>query len=76
MKTILTSATVLAGLLIGISTASACDWHKQVMASAAPGPTEQQRSPEATSVDPTLLAWLDKKPVETKEATPVDQPAK
>jgi hypothetical protein len=48
-------------LALGIGAASACDWQKSVTASAAPPPSQEQAAPAgATSVDPVVLAALDK----------------
>jgi hypothetical protein len=63
MRLLMTSVVALAGIVIGASAASACEWHQQVMASAAPpappAATEQSQAAPATQVDPAMIAYLD-----------------
>ncbi len=64
MRLLVTSAVAVAGIVAGMSGASACEWyHQQVMASAAQpaqaAPTVQPPA-AATMVDPAMLAYLDR----------------
>jgi hypothetical protein len=62
MKIVSTSVTALAaiGILAGASVAaSACEWHKShVTTAATPAPVEQEIAAPATQIDPVLLADL------------------
>ena len=63
MRFLMTSVVALAGIAIGASAASACEWQRQVMASATPPTpttaTEQPQAAPATQVDPAMIAYLD-----------------
>ena len=64
MRRYLTSVTVLAAVAIvgvGSAVASACEWNQNHTAAAAPKPpTEYLVVAPATTVDPLLLAKLEK----------------
>jgi hypothetical protein len=61
MRLLMTSVVALAGIVAGAGAASACEfYHQQVMASATPAATEQAQPVAATTVDPWVLAYLDK----------------
>ncbi|MCP4384079.1 MAG: hypothetical protein GY798_22165 [Hyphomicrobiales bacterium] len=76
MRFVSISMTVLtaAGIIVGAgAAASACEWHKQVNASAAPVTVEEVATVPATEIDPVHLAELSdgaivpRKPEETTE---------
>ena len=54
------SRRLAAGILgAAVTTSSACEWQKQVMAKATPPTAEEQTDVKATPIDPTLLAKLE-----------------
>jgi hypothetical protein len=65
MRLLMTSVVALTGIVAGAGAVSACEfYHQQVMASAtlaAPAAATEQAQPvAATTVDPWMLAYLDK----------------
>ena len=80
MRLLMTSVVALAGIAIGASAASACEWQRQVMASTeAPATaTEQPQAAPATQVDPAMIAYLDQlaKDASVVPATSQDAQAK
>lgn len=60
MRVIATSVAVLAAAgVFAVGSASACEWNKQVNASAAPMQTEEEVAAPATEIDPVRLAELN-----------------
>ena len=76
MRLLMTSVVASACIVIGAGAASACEWNKQAMASAASAPaTEQQQPVAATKVDPQLLAYLDELGKESASSVTASQDA-
>jgi hypothetical protein len=75
MEFLTASVTALAVLAGASATASACDWMKNVTASAAPAQTGTATKAAATPVDPTLVAQLASAPA-TQPAAPADDQKK
>jgi hypothetical protein len=79
MRLLRTSVVALATIAIGASAASACDWHRQVMASAAPPAqattAEPQQDTPATQADPAMLAFLDQLAKDSAAAPTLSQDA-
>jgi hypothetical protein len=61
-----TSAVIAVGVVAFIGTsASACEYQKQVLAKAQNPPAEEQTVTSATPIDPVLLAEMRSKETET-----------
>jgi hypothetical protein len=67
VKLLTTSATLLAVVLpAGAGTAGPCEWQKQVTAKAATPPAETTVAAPATTIDPLVIAKIDKATDEAK----------
>ena len=79
MRLLMTSVIALGGIAIGASAASACEWQRQVMASAAPPApataTDQPQAAPATQVDPAMIAYLDQLARDASAAPAISQNA-
>ncbi|MEO8668915.1 MAG: hypothetical protein ABI399_10385 [Bauldia sp.] len=67
MKFLTTSAVLFAAMLLaGAGNAGACEWQKQAMAAAATPPAETTVAAPATTIDPVVLAEIEKASDEAK----------
>jgi hypothetical protein len=66
MKLLTTSTALVALTLAGAGAASACDWQKQSMAQARTPPAETTVAAPATTIDPMVLAEIEKQSEEKK----------
>jgi hypothetical protein len=60
MKLLTTSAAIAVLMLAGAGAASACEWQKQSMAQASAPPAETTVASSASTIDPVVLAEIEK----------------